>query len=149
MEPKMPALSSSHLDLHPLPEELHELNKEFSEENITYSEVRTQCSSDIQKKKRTRILKIKESPWCIAAVVFALLYLIFLAVAAFMIAKVQCLEDILKAQESSKQSDTEEKALWRKSSLGCRHRSPGRPSYSVSPPGSACQRGKGDQRYSR
>ncbi|XP_066109257.1 uncharacterized protein [Saccopteryx bilineata] len=106
MEPKTPALSSSHLYLHPLPEELHELNTEFSEESITYSEVRIQCSSDIQKKRITRILKIKESPWCLAAVIFALLYLIFLAVAAFMIAKVQYLEETLKVQESSKQNDT-------------------------------------------
>ncbi|KAM9684654.1 uncharacterized protein ACBT57_001338 [Dama dama] len=101
MEPKTPALSSPGPGHQHLPEELHELNTEFCDENVTYTEVKVRDSSNIQKRKRTRIWKTKESPWCIATVTFALLYLIALALAAFMIAKVKCLEDILNTQENN------------------------------------------------
>ncbi|XP_070351211.1 uncharacterized protein [Equus asinus] len=86
MEPETPTLSSPCLDLHSSPVELHE-NTEFCEEGITYTAVKVQNSSNTQKRKITRISKSKGSPWCIAAVVFALLYLIFLALAAIMTAK--------------------------------------------------------------
>ncbi|XP_070125963.1 uncharacterized protein [Equus caballus] len=95
MEPETPTLSSPCLDLHSSPVELHE-NTEFCEEGITYTAVKVQNSSNTQKRKITRISKSKGSPWCVAAVVFALLYLIFLALAAIMTAKVHCLEETLK-----------------------------------------------------
>ncbi|XP_055426211.1 uncharacterized protein LOC129644775 [Bubalus kerabau] len=102
MEPKTPALSGPCPGHQRLPEELHELNTEFCDESVTYSEVKVRDSSNIQKRKLTRIWKAKESPWCIATVIFALLYLIALALAAFMIAKVNCLEEILNTQQNNK-----------------------------------------------
>ncbi|KAM5335373.1 uncharacterized protein AAES06_008899 isoform 2-T2 [Glossophaga mutica] len=86
--PRTPALSSPSLDLHPLPEEPLEINTEFCEESVTYSELRIHHSSNIQNENITRSLKIKEFPWTLAAVVFACLYLIVLVIAAIMIAKV-------------------------------------------------------------
>ncbi|XP_071076907.1 uncharacterized protein [Desmodus rotundus] len=112
--PKTPALSSSGPELYPLTEESHEINTEFCEKSVTYSQLRIHCSSNIQKKNVTRNLKIKAprfslrtaSPWALATVVFACLYLIVLVVAAIMIAKVQYLERMLKAQESNLQNET-------------------------------------------
>ncbi|KAI5164467.1 hypothetical protein MUG91_G461n4 [Manis pentadactyla] len=106
MEPERSAPSSPCLDVQPLPAELHETNTEFGEESIIYSDIRFHCSSSIQKRKITRIFKTKVSPWCIATVVFACLYLIVLVQAAIMTAKVQCLEGILKAQGISDQNET-------------------------------------------
>ncbi|CAN0290808.1 unnamed protein product [Rangifer tarandus platyrhynchus] len=100
MEPKAPALFSPGPGQR-LPEELRELNTEFCGESVTYTEVKVRDSSNIQKRKLTRIWKTKESPWCIATVTFALLYLIALALAAFMTAKVNCLEDILNTQQNN------------------------------------------------
>ncbi|XP_059743055.1 uncharacterized protein [Bos indicus] len=101
MEPKTAALSSPCPGHQRLPEELNELNTEFCDESVTYSELKLRDSSNIQKRKLTRIWKAKESPWCIATVIFALLYLIALALAAFMIAKVNCLEEILNTYENN------------------------------------------------
>ncbi|XP_074182118.1 uncharacterized protein LOC141570139 [Rhinolophus sinicus] len=100
MEPETLTLSSPCTDLHPLPMDFDETNTELCEESVTYSELTVRCSSNIQKKKRTRILTTKVSPWCLAAVVFAFLYFIVLIIAAVMTAKVHCLEKILKKNET-------------------------------------------------
>ncbi|XP_071076908.1 uncharacterized protein [Desmodus rotundus] len=80
--PKTPALSSSGPELYPLTEESHEINT------------------------APRFSLRTASPWALATVVFACLYLIVLVVAAIMIAKVQYLERMLKAQESNLQNET-------------------------------------------
>ncbi|XP_064334868.1 uncharacterized protein LOC135319282 [Camelus dromedarius] len=106
MEPDKAAASSLCTDGHSLPEELHEINTEFCDESITYSEVRVHGSSNIQEKKKKKKKKKNESLWCLAAVAFALLYLIALVVAAMMTAKVFCLEEILNTEESKHQNIT-------------------------------------------
>lgn len=103
MEPDTSAPSSPYPDLHPSPVEVHEINTEFCDENVMYSEVKVHSSSNI-KRKTTKNLKINESPWCLAAIIFACLYLIFLGLAAVMIAKVHCLEGILMTEETLKQN---------------------------------------------
>ncbi|KAM9671323.1 uncharacterized protein ACIGJ3_007231 [Trichechus inunguis] len=95
MEVEKSTLSSHYPDLHHLPGEFHEINTEFCEEGIVYTDFRVGCSSNIQERKQTRTWKIKVSPWCLAAVVFAFLYLIALVIAAFMIAKVRQQQEIL------------------------------------------------------
>ncbi|XP_064233720.1 uncharacterized protein LOC135275430 isoform X2 [Aotus nancymaae] len=94
MEPETLALSSLSHDLRPSPA-LHEINTEFSEESIIYSDLKVHRSSNVQKGKITKTLKTKVSPWCIAAVIFAFLYLIALVIVAAMVAKVHCLQEIL------------------------------------------------------
>lgn len=115
MEQETPAPSSPFIDHHSLPEELCEMNTEFCEKDVTYSQVKIYDSSNIQETKKNRILKRRDhqsepllspwagSPWCIAAVIFALLYLIALIIASIMIAKVSCLEGILNTNETSLQ----------------------------------------------
>lgn len=103
MEQETPAPSSPFIDHHSLPEELCEMNTEFCEKDVTYSQVKIYDSSNIQETKKNRILKRRGSPWCIAAVIFALLYLIALIIASIMIAKVSCLEGILNTNETSLQ----------------------------------------------
>ncbi|XP_054382784.1 uncharacterized protein LOC129049053 isoform X2 [Pongo abelii] len=95
MEPETSALSRLSPDLHPSPAAFHEINTEFSEESIIYSDLKVHCSSNIQNGKITKTLKTKVSPWCIAAVIFAFLYLIALVIVAAMVAKIHCLEEIL------------------------------------------------------
>ncbi|XP_075863781.1 uncharacterized protein LOC142873415 [Microcebus murinus] len=95
MESEESALFSSCQDLHPLPMAFHEINTEFSENEVTYSNIKVHHTKNRQKREVTRTLKRKVSSWCIAAVIFAFLYLITLVIAAVMIAKVRCLEGIL------------------------------------------------------
>ncbi|XP_073734086.1 uncharacterized protein [Callorhinus ursinus] len=106
MEPNTSALSRPCLDLHASPVEFHEINTEFCDESITYSEVRAHGSSSIEKRKTTSKLKMNESPWCPVAILFTFLYLIFLGLAAIMTAKVHCLEGVLMTHETAKQNDT-------------------------------------------
>ncbi|XP_072655161.1 uncharacterized protein [Canis lupus baileyi] len=106
MEPDTSAMSSPCLDLHPSPVEVNEINTEFCDENITYSEVKFHSSSNIKKRKTTRILKTNESPWCPVAVIFAFFYFIFLVIAAIMTAKVRCLEGVLMTKETIKLNGT-------------------------------------------
>lgn len=72
-----------------------ETNTEFSEDGVIYSDLKVNCTSDTQKKGVTSTSKINVSSWCMAAVMFAFLYLITLVIAAIMIAKVHCLEGFL------------------------------------------------------
>ncbi|XP_049740782.1 uncharacterized protein LOC126076248 [Elephas maximus indicus] len=74
---------------------------QLCEERVTYSEVRFPFSSNIQKRKQTKTLKKKESQWCLAAVVFAVLYLIALVIAAVMIAKVRQQQEILNDMQAN------------------------------------------------
>ncbi|KAM5252200.1 uncharacterized protein RBU33_024545 isoform 1-T1 [Hipposideros larvatus] len=106
MEPETLALSSPCIDHHCLPVDFHEINTELCEDSVSYAELKVHCPSNTQKKKITRILKTKVSSWCLAAVVFAFLYLIVLILAAVMAAKIQCLEEILNAWEINKQNET-------------------------------------------
>ncbi|XP_054974425.1 uncharacterized protein LOC129399157 [Sorex araneus] len=96
MEPETSALSRPSLDLCHSQEDVREISPEFPEENVTYVELKVKGFSDTQKKRGHRILKLEASPWCLAAVSFAFLYLIVLIAAAAMTAKVRCLEEILK-----------------------------------------------------
>ncbi|XP_072876560.1 uncharacterized protein [Chlorocebus sabaeus] len=96
MEPETSALSRLPDDLHPSPAAIHEINTEFSEESTIYSDLKVHCSSNIQSGKITKTSKTKVSPWCIAAVIFAFLYIITLVIVAAMVAKIHCLEEILQ-----------------------------------------------------
>ncbi|XP_073734087.1 uncharacterized protein [Callorhinus ursinus] len=78
MEPNTSALSRPCLDLHASPVEFHEINTEFCDESITYSEVRAHGSSSIEKRKTTSKLKMN----------------------------VHCLEGVLMTHETAKQNDT-------------------------------------------
>ncbi|XP_059536915.1 uncharacterized protein LOC132226033 [Myotis daubentonii] len=104
MEPKSPAQCSSNLDFHPSPMEFHEITTELCEEGVTYAELKVDRSSNIQRNKITRTLKTKESPCCLAAMIFAFLYVIAVVIAAVMIAKVNYLKEILK--EICEQNET-------------------------------------------
>ncbi|XP_077809686.1 uncharacterized protein LOC144332781 isoform X1 [Macaca mulatta] len=96
MEPETSAVSRLSDDLHPSPAAIHELNTEFSEESTVYSDLKVHCSSNTQNGKITKTSKTKVSPWCIAAVIFAFLYIITLVIVAAMVAKIHCLEEILQ-----------------------------------------------------
>lgn len=53
MEQETPAPSSPFIDHHSLPEELCEMNTEFCEKDVTYSQVKIYDSSNIQETKKT------------------------------------------------------------------------------------------------
>ncbi|XP_063496868.1 uncharacterized protein [Symphalangus syndactylus] len=59
MEPETSAPSRLSHDLHPSPAAFHEINTEFSEESIIYSDLKVHCSSNIQNGKITKTLKTK------------------------------------------------------------------------------------------
>ncbi|XP_070928344.1 uncharacterized protein [Macaca nemestrina] len=70
--------------------------RKFSEESTIYSDLKVHCSSNTQNGKITKTSKTKVSPWCIAAVIFAFLYIITLVIVAAMVAKIHCLEESLQ-----------------------------------------------------
>ncbi|XP_026311568.1 uncharacterized protein LOC111528483 isoform X2 [Piliocolobus tephrosceles] len=59
MEPETSALSRLSDDLHPSPAAIHEINTEFSEESIIYSDLKVRCSSNTQNGKITKTSKTK------------------------------------------------------------------------------------------
>ncbi|XP_053751359.1 uncharacterized protein LOC128775015 [Panthera pardus] len=101
MEPETSAQSSPCLDEdHPWPLDFDEINTGFCDQSVTYSEVKAYRPSNVEKRKTTRNLKTNETTWCLVAMLFVFIYLIFLVLAAVMTAKARCLEEVLISYEN-------------------------------------------------